>query len=124
MGARPLRQAGDSGDTVDREPDYRFTLANERTFLAWIRTALALIAGAVAVLHLVQLDWRPGVQTAVGSSLTALAVVIAVYAPVHWIRVQKAMRREGPLPTSVLPIITTIGVVFVCGTVLIGDFWL
>jgi putative membrane protein len=29
-----------------REPDYRFTLANERTFLAWIRTALALLAAA------------------------------------------------------------------------------
>lgn len=34
------------------EPDYRFTLANERTFLAWIRTALALIAGGVAVAQL------------------------------------------------------------------------
>jgi putative membrane protein len=32
------------------EPDYRFTLANERTFLAWIRTALALLAGGV-LLH-------------------------------------------------------------------------
>ena len=31
-----------------KTPDYRFTLANERTFLAWIRTALALMAGAVA----------------------------------------------------------------------------
>ena len=27
------------------EPDYRFTLANERTFLAWVRTALGLLAG-------------------------------------------------------------------------------
>lgn len=25
------------------EPDYRLTLANERTFLAWIRTALAIL---------------------------------------------------------------------------------
>ncbi len=32
-----------------KKPDYRFTLANERTFLAWIRTALALMAGAVGV---------------------------------------------------------------------------
>lgn len=32
-----------------REPDPRFTLANERTFLAWIRTALAFLAGGVAV---------------------------------------------------------------------------
>lgn len=31
------------------EPDVRFTLANERTFLAWIRTSLAFLAVAVAV---------------------------------------------------------------------------
>ena len=30
------------------EPDYRFTLANERTFLAWQRTSLGLMAAAVA----------------------------------------------------------------------------
>jgi putative membrane protein len=38
---------------VGEEPDYRFTLANERTFLAWIRTSLALLAGGVAVVQLV-----------------------------------------------------------------------
>ena len=37
---------------VGEEPDYRFTLANERTFLAWIRTALALAAGGLAVISL------------------------------------------------------------------------
>lgn len=30
-----------------KEPDYRFTLANERTFLAWVRTGLALLAGGL-----------------------------------------------------------------------------
>ena len=35
-----------------REPDPRFTLANERTFLAWIRTALGLLAGGIGVLTL------------------------------------------------------------------------
>lgn len=34
---------------VGSEPDPRFTLANERTFLAWIRTVLAVITGGVAV---------------------------------------------------------------------------
>ncbi|WP_283215114.1 DUF202 domain-containing protein [Pseudofrankia sp. DC12] len=39
--------------TVGTDPDYRFSLANERTFLAWIRTALALLAGGIAVVQIV-----------------------------------------------------------------------
>ena len=30
-------------------PDYRFSLANERTFLAWIRTALGFLAAGVGL---------------------------------------------------------------------------
>lgn len=30
-------------------PDYRFSLANERTFLAWIRTSLGFLAGGVGL---------------------------------------------------------------------------
>jgi len=45
-------ERGPDGD-AEFEPDYRFTLANERTFLAWQRTALGLLAAAVAVVHLV-----------------------------------------------------------------------
>ncbi|WP_046469399.1 YidH family protein [Allosalinactinospora lopnorensis] len=105
------------------EPDYRFTLANERTFLAWIRTALALIAGAVAVLHLVPLDWTPGVRLAIGLALAGLAVVITVYAPLRWIRVQRAMRMERPLPLSPLPMILAVGVALVCLAVLFGNYW-
>ncbi|MUL40454.1 DUF202 domain-containing protein [Streptomonospora sp. PA3] len=119
-------QTGDerSGGSRGVEPDYRFTLANERTFLAWIRTALALIAGAVAVLHLVPLDWHAGVQLAIGLALTGLAIVITVYAPLRWLSVQKAMRRGRPLPMSALPVITAVGVALVCGVVLIGSYWL
>ncbi|GAA4953124.1 DUF202 domain-containing protein [Streptomonospora halophila] len=114
---------GRSGGSRGAEPDYRFTLANERTFLAWIRTALALIAGAVAVLHLVPLDWHSGVKLAVGFALTGLAVVITVYAPLRWLHVQKAMRRDQPLPMSALPVLTAVGVALVCAVVLFGNYW-
>lgn len=120
MGPRP---GAGAGDDEDAEPDYRFTLANERTFLAWIRTALALIAGAVAVLHLLPLDWRPGLNLAVGTGLAALAIVITVYAPLRWMRVQRAMRRGQSLPVSVLPAITTVGVALVSILVLFGNYW-
>ncbi|RCV52678.1 YidH family protein, partial [Marinitenerispora sediminis] len=104
-------------------PDYRFTLANERTFLAWIRTALALVAGAAAVLHLVPLQWSTGARVTVGVALTTLAVIIAVYAPLRWLRVQRAMRHDQPLPLSALPLVTTIGITVVCVALLVGYYW-
>ncbi|OOC55962.1 hypothetical protein NOSIN_20745 [Nocardiopsis sinuspersici] len=101
--------------------DYRFTLANERTFLAWIRTALAILAGAVAVLHLLPLDWAQVPRTAVGLVLAGLAGVITVYAPLRWYRVQKLMSRGEALKMSVLPVITTFAVGLVCALVLLGN---
>lgn len=105
----------------DRFVDYRFTLANERTFLAWVRTALALLAGAVAVLHLLPLGWDEGTRTAVGLALTVLAAIITVYAPLRWYHVQRVMSRGGPLKLSALPIVTTLAVGLVCALVLLGN---
>ncbi|WP_408638976.1 YidH family protein [Nocardiopsis suaedae] len=124
-GAGPSGRHGDDRGhgAGDGEPDYRFTLANERTFLAWIRTALALVAGAVAVLHLVPLDWGGAARLTVGLALTVLAVVITAYAPLRWLQVQRLMRRGLPLPLSALPLVTTVGVALVCGAVLVGNFW-
>lgn len=104
------------------DPDPRFTLANERTFLAWIRTALALVAGAVAVLHLVPLRWHGGTQLSVGLALAALAVVITCYAPIRWMRVQRAMRHDQPLPTTPLPLITALGIGLICLAVVVGNY--
>src|ERR1700736_255021 len=63
-----------------RELDYRFTLANERTFLAWIRTALALLAGGVAVVQLVPALSIPGFRHGLGTVLTVAGGVLAVLA--------------------------------------------
>ena len=106
---------------TDGPVDYRFTLANERTFLAWVRTALALLAGAVAVLHLLPLDWDEGPRTFVGLVLALLAGVITVYAPLRWFQVQKIMSRGGPLKLSMLPLITTFAIGSVCVLVLLGN---
>ena len=35
-----------------RTPEAQFQLANERTYLAWLRTALALVASGVAAARL------------------------------------------------------------------------
>jgi inner membrane protein YidH len=92
-----------SDDT--QQLDYRFTLANERTFLAWIRTALALIAGGVAVVQLVPALSIPGVRHGLGMVLTAAGGVLAVLAVRRWQSVQIAMRRGVELPRSWMPVL-------------------
>lgn len=70
--------ADDSNDTAtDVEPDYRFTLANERTFLAWQRTALGLLAAAVALVQLVPELTIPGARQVLGVVLAILAILTA-----------------------------------------------
>jgi putative membrane protein len=97
-------------DTIpDREPDYRFTLANERTFLAWNRTALALIAGGVAVVQLVPAFRLPGIRHAVGAILVMLGVAVATASYRRWQTVQQAMRRDEDLPPTKMPLALTTG---------------
>ncbi|ASF06027.1 hypothetical protein NBRGN_030_00840 [Nocardia brasiliensis NBRC 14402] len=93
--------------------DYRFTLANERTFLAWMRTALGLLAGGVAVHTLVQPFRMGGVRRALALSCLVLAVVVAIGAYAHWRRVGVAMRRGQPLPETVLVPILSAGIAVV-----------
>ena len=97
----------------EQEPDYRFTLANERTFLAWIRTALALIAGGVAVVQFVPAFGIPGVRHTLSIFLTAGGGLLAALAVLRWRRVQAAMRRGADLPPTRLPLVlaAAIGVV-------------
>ena len=97
----PRTVAEDSGGT---EPDARFTFANERTFLAWSRTALALVVAGLAIVQL--LPPFPGVPVGrhlLGLPLIALGGVLAVTAYSEWVRNQHALRRGEPMPRSVLP---------------------
>ncbi len=80
------------------EPDYRFTLANERTFLAWIRTAMALLAASLVIGDLFPVSTH-GVDHAVLAILcTVTAAAISLTAFSRWRQVQEAMRRNEPLP--------------------------
>jgi putative membrane protein len=100
----------------DDEPDYRFTLANERTFLAWIRTALALLAGGIA-LEEVGAFSGGATRTALAVTAVTLSLVLAVSSFVRWRQVQQAMREGRPLPHPwALPLLATV-VVAVAGAV-------
>lgn len=104
-------------------PDYRFSLANERTFLAWLRTALALVGGGFAVdqfLPDLPGPWRTGLALA----LLAAGALCALRAVNHWVRCERAMRRGEDLPVSRFPallslLIAAVAVVMVV-VVLVG----
>ncbi|GAA2943935.1 DUF202 domain-containing protein [Microbacterium luteolum] len=83
------------------EADARFTLANERTFLAWVRTGLALIAGGVA-LELLGLDLHPGLRLAASLVLVTAGTVIPALAWLGWCRTERALREDTALPGSAL----------------------
>jgi putative membrane protein len=91
----------------DSEPDYRFTLANERTYLAYVRTALALDGAGLAV---VQFLTKVGNQR--GREVVAILLVLGGLGTVvagflRWRSVQAAMRRDEPLPHSWIPLVLT-----------------
>ncbi|MCT9821252.1 DUF202 domain-containing protein [Microbacterium sp. W1N] len=83
------------------EPDARFSLANERTFLAWIRTALALLAGGVA-LEVLGLDLHPGLRLAASLVLVIAALATSALAWTNWARTERALRLGTPLPASLM----------------------
>ena len=93
--------------TRGSDPDYRFTLANERTFLSWIRTALALAAGGLGATAL--LDDVVG-EEYLGLALLALSVITAGLSYRRWALSETAMRLDEPLPRSHLPLLLAIGV--------------
>ena len=94
MGRWPARVYGEGA-----EPDPRFTFANERTFLAWLRTALALVVAGVAVDVLAESGdadadgYRP-----LAVALVVLGMAASAAAFARWMANERAMRRREPLP--------------------------
>lgn len=78
--------------------DYRFSFANERTFLSWIRTALALLAGAVAIDQFVTTSEYPLIRISLAILLAIIAAVLAISAFFRWRANEKAMLEDRALP--------------------------
>jgi len=95
-----------------KTPDYRFTLANERTFLAWIRTALALMAGAVGIEQFSPQLSSGELRIAISTTLLLSASLMGFMAWRRWRRNEYAMRLATNLPyTRALVILSALMVV-------------
>ncbi|MDT5106528.1 MAG: putative rane protein [Mycobacterium sp.] len=111
---------GDNDNTTNErdsarefEPDYRFTLANERTFLAWERTALGLLAAAVAVVQLVPELPIPGSRHVLGVLLAVLATLTAGVGLRRWEQIDHAIRSGMPLPRHPMAVYLAVGLIVV-----------
>ena len=100
----PASPAPSASARAAHEPDARYTFANERTFLAWIRTALGLVAAGLAIIQLLPpfhgIRWG---RHAIGVPLILLGAVVAVCSYLEWAANQRALRRGEPLRRSWLP---------------------
>lgn len=99
-----------------QEPDPRWSFANERTFLAWLRTALALISAGV-VLDVVDLGLGGGLQHAFAVILVLLGFMASGASWTRWARAERAMRRGEPLPGVGLGLLFA-GVMMACAAFL------
>ena len=80
-----------------QDVDYRFVLANERTFLAWIRTSLGIIAGGVALDQFVVVGRDHQILGPLSIAVIVLGACISVIGTIRWTRVDAAMRAGRPL---------------------------
>ncbi|WP_341395539.1 YidH family protein [Arthrobacter sp. G119Y2] len=92
------------------EPDPRFTLANERTFLAWIRTSLGFLAGGLALEAFAVEAFPELLRKVLAVTLVATGMLISAGAAVRWISVESSMRHGRPLPVPlIVPLLGLVG---------------
>ncbi|HEX6872801.1 MAG TPA: DUF202 domain-containing protein [Micromonosporaceae bacterium] len=110
-GRRPAAGTGADSTESEAEPDARFTFANERTFLAWHRTSLALVVAGLAIVELLPpFTGIPFGRHLLAVPLIILGGVLSVGSYLEWTRHQRALRRGAPVGTSVLPKVLAIAI--------------
>lgn len=105
------------------DPDPRFTLANERTFLAWIRTSLAMVAGGIAVEAFTSELFVPEIRKTVAVLLLLMGLVTAGGSFFRWLTVERAMRHQAPLPVPLIAPILAAGGAIVAAVLIVFVMW-
>lgn len=100
------------------EPDPRFTLANERTFLAWIRTSLALIAGGIAVEAFMADLFTLELRKSMAVLLLGLGLILGAGSFFRWLKVETSMRQKKALPLPLIAPLLAVGSALVAGTLI------
>jgi putative membrane protein len=99
-------------EPAETEPDYRYTLANERTFLAYIRTALGLDAAGLGAAQFLPPS-AAYLRSGIAVLLVILGIAVAMLSYRRWSTAEKAMRRGRPLPPVHIALLLGIGIVAV-----------
>jgi|SRR5690625_2715561 len=97
---------------IGKDPDYRYSLANERTYLAWVRTALAILAGAILIKDFAGRFFMQSQATAISVFLAMFAGYLGVFAYRRWRANEIAIRLGKPLPKSPLVVVVSTTIVF------------
>ena len=101
--------AGELEERWCAEPDYRMSLAAERTYLAYVRTSLALLAAGVAVVGALPDAGHEGLRRVIGLVLVATGLLVTATARLRWRAVDQAMRHGRPLPRAPVTTVLTAG---------------
>lgn len=105
--------------------DPRFSLANERTLLAWSRTIIGLLAGGVA-LQVVDLQMDDTLTFVASVTLIATGVLAAPAAILHSRSVDRAIRngKAAPRDRSAIALTAILAIVGVVVLAAVVVFWL
>jgi len=104
---------------ADDTPNAQLLLANERTFLAWIRTSLALLVTGVALEAFevpIPEEWR----TVSAGLFVLLGIAAAVQAWIGWRATDAAARKGDPVPPPVTRTLLVAGVIAATVVIAIG----
>jgi putative membrane protein len=116
--ARGMQRSKAGTEPTETEPDYRYTLANERTFLAYIRTALGLDAAGLGASQFLPRS-AAYLRLGIAVLLVVLGIGLSMLSYRRWATNEQAMRRGAPLPRVHLPLLLAVGLVAISAGALV-----